>query len=224
MGGYGSVFHTDAHSAVEESVNPRMTRPPTQHSRAAVCVSVIATLALLTSACSGDDKESADPSDPSVSASKEAEPEVVTESAVGEIVGRLPADQQQVVQDEVSAVVDDFTNWAYLSGEYPRTEWEFPVPGFSPRASRRVERDLSFATNADIGASIDSVTPISRSVTVDVLAPRGKPAGATARYEVVFNTTGDAGESEVTVKGRLVLVPEASGWQVVGHYFAKGSS
>ena len=205
-----------------------MTNPPVPQLRAPggalLSVSLLLTLALLVSACSGGDGGSAGKSKPSGSASAAA-PQLVTQSSLGAIAGRLSPGQRETVQTDVTAIVDDYTNWAYLVGDYPRTEWEFPVPGFSDRASRRVERDLELATNADIGGSIDSVTPVSRKVVIDVLSPKGKLAGATARFKVVFDTQGEAGDAQVVARGRLVLVPDgSSGWQVVGHYFFKGVS
>lgn len=198
---------------------PTPTRAPVRRT-----VAVLTALVFVATACSGDNDKTADSPTPAPSESVEAAVEVVTESTLGAVAGRLGEAKLETVREEVTAVVEDYTDWAYLAGDYPRTEWDFPVPHFSPRASRRVERDVLLATNADIGGSIDTVTPISRTVTVDVLSPKGTPAGATGRYAVTFATTGDAGEQEVTVKGRLVLVPDPAGWLVVGHYFSKGAS
>ena len=114
----------------------------------------MASLAILVSGfasgCSGDDKESADKSEPSESESSAA-PEMVTEFSLGAIAGKLDADQRQVVQDDVTAVVEEYTDWAFLGGDYPRTDWEFPAPNATERTSRRLERDVLVATNADIG-------------------------------------------------------------------------
>lgn len=176
---------------------------------------------MVLAACSGDADEDGNPNQPP-SASPET-PAVVTEANLGAVAGRLPLEQRQPVVDEVTAVVEGYTDWAFLSGTYPRTEWEFPAPGFSKRANRRLKRlDLPLATNADIGGTISEVAPISRTVTVDVLAPKGEVAGATGRFVLDFSTSGDAGSSSVRVTGRLVLVSAGSGWQVVGYYLAKG--
>jgi hypothetical protein len=201
-----------------------MRTPRKPRWRADLSVSLVLAFALTLSACSGDAKDSADPAAPSGSASGEAgAPEIVTQTQLGAIAGRVPKAQRQTLLDDVTAIAEDYTDWAYLGGDYPRTDWEFPVPNFSERASRRLQRDLTLATNAEIGSSIESVTPVSRKVRVDVLSPKGEPAAATARFAVVFTTSGDAGEQEVTAKGRLLLVPDGSGWQVVGHYFGQGA-
>jgi hypothetical protein len=198
-----------------------MTTPPKRRRRVVSGLTLLVSLALILTACSGGDEEDPNPAQPS-SSSPET-PAIVTEANLGAVAGRLPLEQRQPVVDEVTAVVEGYTDWAFLSGAYPRTEWDFPAPGFSKRANRRLrELDLTLGTNADIGGTIDEVTPISRTVTVDVLAPKGEVAGATGRFVLEFGTDGAAGAAAVRVTGRLVLVSEASGWQVVGYYLAKG--
>lgn len=199
-----------------------MTTSPKRRKRVVSGVAFLVSLAIVLAACSGDADDDGNPDQPPGAPTSD-QPAVVTEANLGAVVGRLPLDQRQPVEDEVTAIVEGYTDWAFLSGTYPRTEWDFPAPGFTKRANRRLKRlDLTLATNADIGGSIDTVTPISRTVTVDVLAPRGEVAGATARFVLDFGTTGAAGSSSVRVTGRLVLVAAESGWQVVGYYLAKG--
>ncbi|MGL5824494.1 MAG: hypothetical protein ACRCYU_06625 [Nocardioides sp.] len=179
----------------------------------------------MTSACSGDAPKSSPPNRSTPSASPEA-PELVTRTDLGEIAGRLSTEQRQQVTDAATEAVESYTDWAYLGGDYPRSTWDFPAPGFSKEASDRLRRDVKLATNADIGADIVEVSAVRRRVIVDILAPAGKPAGLTARFGVVFDTKREsADDSRVTVKGRLLLVPQRAGaaskWQVVGHYLTK---
>lgn len=198
-----------------------MTTPPKRRRRVVSGLTLLVSLALLLTACSGGEDE--DPNSSQPPSSSPETPAVVTEANLGAVAGRLPLEQRQPVVDEVTAVVEGYTDWAFLGGTYPRTEWDFPAPGFSKRANRRLrELDLTLGTNADIGGTIDEVTPISRTVTVDVLAPKGEVAGATGRFVLEFSTDGASGAGAVRVTGRLVLVSEGSGWQVVGYYLAKG--
>ena len=46
-------------------------------------------------------------------------------------------------------------------------------------------------TTGPLGSRIDGVTTMKRDVVLDVLAPRGKAAGVTARVFLRFRTTGD---------------------------------
>ena len=75
----------------------------------------------------------------------------------------------------------------------------------------------------DLRVDVNPITDVKkRKVTVDVLAPHGRPAGATARVALVFTTTGDT-KQRVTVHGRLFLSPDDHGsWQVFGYDVAKG--
>ena len=59
-------------------------------------------------------------------------------------------------------------------------------------------------TTGKLGAHIDGVTTLKRTVTLDVLAPKGKAAGVTARFVLRFRTSGDV-TKKVTVSGRLFL-------------------
>ena len=56
---------------------------------------------------------------------------------------------------------------------------------------------------------------VSKAVQVDVFSPKKKPAGATARFRLVFRTTGNA-ERRVLVSGRLVLTRVKGKWKVFG--------
>lgn len=198
-----------------------MTTPPKRRRRVVSGLTVLVSLTMVLTACTGDADENGGPNQ-APSSSPET-PVVVTEANLGAVAGQLSLEQRQPVVDEVTAVVEAYTDWAFLSGTYPRTTWDSPAPGFSKRANRRLKRqDLTLATNADIGGTVTAVSPVSRTVTVDVLSPKGELAGATARFVLEFTTTSDTGEATTSVKGRLVLVPETSGWQVVGYYVAKG--
>jgi hypothetical protein len=57
---------------------------------------------------------------------------------------------------------------------------------------------------------------------IDVLAPRGKPAAATARIDLRFTTSGQV-EKPIEVSGRLFLTPNADGsWRIFGYDVSKG--
>ncbi len=197
-----------------------MTFPPRRRQRSSFCVALLVSAALVLTACSGDPEGEEGPNGTGGPAES---PGLVTEASLGSVTGELGEADQAALVEQATGLVEAYTDWAFLSGDYPRTEWSFPAPGFTKRANRRLEQlDLTLATNADIGVGIDTVTPISREVVVDVLAPKGEPAGVTARFTLEFGTDGDAGPSAVRVTGRLILVDSGTGWQIVGYYLAKG--
>jgi hypothetical protein len=77
-------------------------------------------------------------------------------------------------------------------------------------------------TNWDLRQKINGVEVETNKVTIDVMAPKGRPAGATARVRLVFSTTGDT-EERVTVRGRLLLTPAHGKWRIFGYDVSKGA-
>ena len=67
------------------------------------------------------------------------------------------------------------------------------------------------------------MTTLQRKVSLDVLAPEGKPAGVTARVVLRFATSGQS-QKTVTVTGRLFLTRTTGGaWRIFGFDVAKGA-
>ena len=104
---------------------------------------------------------------------------------------------------------------AYLGGEYPRARFKDSWPGFTVGANALARHDRLLTSNAQLGDRIDGVRAVSKIVKVDVFSPKKKPAGATARFRLVFRTTGDA-ERRVVVSGRLLLTKVKKRWKVFG--------
>jgi hypothetical protein len=85
-------------------------------------------------------------------------------------------------------------------------------------------------TNAEVGTGLEQVEIVERVVRVDVVAPKGRPAGATARVKVRLvlggldaAEGGDAdGQRTDVVSGRLLLTPTAGGWRIFGFDLARG--
>jgi hypothetical protein len=70
-------------------------------------------------------------------------------------------------------------------------------------------------SNVLLGKRIDGARATTKAVKVDVFSPQKRPAGATARFRLVFRTTGHA-ERRVLVTGRLVLTRMREKWKVFG--------
>ena len=84
-------------------------------------------------------------------------------------------------------------------------------------------RQKGLMTNWPLRRRIDSVATTKRQVTLDVLAPHGRPAGMTARFTLRFRTSGHA-RKRVTVTGRLFLTRNAHGlWRIFGYDVSKGA-
>lgn len=180
-------------------------------------------LSLFLAGCTG-----ADDDDPADGASTPTAPaSVPMDAAVGHLTGRLKPTVRDAVVTEVAGAVDAWFEAAYL-GEYPRTDFTAVWPGFSKGLALRARKDAALTSNAGIGAEVDAVRATVRKVRVDLLAVKGKPVGATARFRLVLGTepTG-AGEGDAdavgtsTVTGRLSLTPAGSGWQVFEYRVAR---
>jgi hypothetical protein len=192
-------------------------RQRTRHGSWAIAALVVAGLS--TGGCSGgSDGGSGEAA--STSSASAAPAQVVTAASFGELAGRLPQARRDQLAGEVQQVVDGWIDAAYLSGDYPRTDFAGSWPGFTALAQAMAERDGDLMSNRDIGASIDGVEPEKRQVKLDVLSVQKKPVGVTARVVLRFATTGDL-VKDVRVAGRLYLTKGKQGWQVFGYDVTK---
>jgi hypothetical protein len=211
----------------------RRTAPSrvSRHSRALAETGVLLVLALAVTlaACSGDpDDPSGDPGDDDPGSSEAAgatesppPPPVGTEATMGKVTGQLPREKRSKVRNRVAHAVDAWFDAAYVGGDYPRNDFADAWPGFTAGAQAAARGDKALMSNQDIGADIAGVEATARKVTVDVLAVKGKPSGATARFVLKFRTDGDV-RRKVEVRGRLFLTPGSDGWHIFGYDVAKG--
>ena len=157
--------------------------------RRTVAAALCALLLGLAAACTDDEGPvSESPTSPSPSATQ---PAVTTGLSFGKLTGRLPVAARPGLKAEVGTVVDGWLDAAYLDGDYPRRDFSDSSGPDSPREPTwRRDGIGALMSNADIGPRIDSVEAKKRTVRVDVLAARRKPAGVTAHVVLRFNTTG----------------------------------
>jgi hypothetical protein len=145
----------------------------------------------------------------------QAAPQVQTRVSVGRVTGELRKPSRKRLPKRIGGVVDGWLDAAYVGGDYPRTDFSGAWPGFTAGARTAARRDARLMSNSDIGGGIDAVTPVSRSVRVDVLAVKRKAVGVTAHVKLKFDTTGDP-DTRVKVAGRLYLTKRDESWQVFG--------
>ncbi len=180
-------------------------------------------LVLLTGACSGDSSESsAEPDgDPGSSEATDGPSPVETTATLGKVTGKLPKGKRSKTRKQVGRAVDAWFEAAYVGGDYPRNDFATSWPGFTTGAKADAKADKALMSNQDIGARISAVEATVRKVTVDVLAAKGRPAGATARVVLKFGTEGEV-KRRVEVQGRLFLTPTPDGWRIFGYDVTKG--
>jgi hypothetical protein len=204
-------MHGGARTAPEPETD--MSRSPSWRTSTATALLV---LALAAGGCSGGDDgdDASAPSSPTTTA-QPAPPEVKIRARVATVAGELPRQRRKVVARDVGKVVDRWFEAAYLGGDYPRSSFAHSWPGFTVGARDLARRDRKLTSNAVLGSRTEDVRAIAKDVRIDVFSPKRKPAGATARFRLVFRTTGYA-ERRVRVSGRLVLTRVKGTWRVFG--------
>lgn len=173
---------------------------------------------LLLAGCSGDGDE--DGEKPGGDGGSQATDSVTTDAALGKVRGKLDAAASDKVLADVTAVVDGWLDAGY-GGEYPRTDFGSAFAGFTPDAKALATKQASILTNSGVGADLDGVEVTQRVVRVDVLAPKGKLAGATARVQITMELSGGVERTDA-VTGRLLLTPAKGGWKVFGFDVQRG--
>jgi len=182
-------------------------------------------LALSVAACSSDASDPAPvPGDAGSGSTDATEPSpapIDTTATLGKVTGQLPKAKRSNVRKQVAHAVDAWFDAAYVGGDYPRNDFAAAWPGFTTGAEADAHADKALMSNQDIGTEVSSVEATTRKVTVDVLAVKGHPQGATARFVLRFKTDGEL-RRKVEVRGRLFLTPGPDGWQIFGYDVTKG--
>jgi hypothetical protein len=184
----------------------------------AVLAAVVVTSAAFIGGCSGDDDppspEGRETNGPS-SAVPAADRPITMKATIGRVIGKLGAQEKAGVKTDVSAVVDDFFEKAYL-GEFPRTSFDEAYAAFTSGAREDAARDADLLSNAEIAEQIEQATGTKRRVALDVFAAKGQAQGVTARFTLDFSTTGELERTE-RVKGYLLMSREDDGWRIFGY-------
>lgn len=190
--------------------------------RARHALVVLALVMSLGTGCTSStrDSDDADPTTSGAGANGTEVPALETKIHLGQVTGKLAKPAAKELIGQVALSVDQWIDGAYVAGDYPRTDFAEAFVSFTPGAAAVAKADRNLLTNAPIGATLESVTALKRDVTIDLLAPRGKPGGATARVLVKFETSG-AGDAAYVVRGRLSLVPADAGWQIFAYDLTK---
>ena len=194
---------------------PRSRTTSAPPARTAPISTSLAALALALAACSGSSSSSPQ-SGPSSSATVGGGT-VASTVVLGSVAGavqepghRIFVKHRKSVLTQVGKVVDTWIDGGFVGVDYPASSFPDAFTAFTKPAARDAEKQQRLTTNWALRNKIDGVSVKKRRVVVDVLAPRGRPAGATARVTLVFTTTGDT-QKRVTVHGRLFLNPAGHG-------------
>ena len=183
---------------------------------------VLLCVALAAAGCSGDDNPG-DADSPSASSTlkEPAAPptfKVAPVVKVGQVVGRISKKHQESAEKQISRAVMRWIDRAYLSVDQSTVRHAFG--GFSPEMRKRAFHDRSVMSNAGI-SGITRIVPSTLHITTDMLGVKGLPTGATSRIELRYKTIGDQ-RRHVSVGGRVSLVHDPHGWQVISYDVHRG--
>lgn len=147
--------------------------------------------------------------------------------SVAKVVGsRLGREKRQRVEKQLTRVLGRYFDEAYLEGDYPRSDFSDALEAFSAGAARRARADRDLLTNATVGPRVEAVVPRRKQVKLDVLAPRRRVVGLTARVRLVFvEEHAEGSDQRVKVKGRLLMSRARSGkWKVFGYDVSRAAT
>jgi hypothetical protein len=142
------------------------------------------------------------------------------------VAGELGSKDRLALRAALRSPLERYFQEAFVGGDYPRTDFDDALSSsFSPGAERKARGDLDLLTNAAVGERTRSVTALVQRVGLDVLAPTGRPVGATAHVRLVLSADRlRHGSTRITITGRLLLTPAGSNrWRIFGYDLARSA-
>jgi hypothetical protein len=193
-----------------------------------MATAALVAVALSVGGCSSNDSSTPGAAATSTTPDVGAVRPVASKVVLGRVAGNLHQPNKRAFKKhrketlkKVGQAVDTWIDGGFVGVSYPRDDFGSAFRAFTAPAKHDANKQRILMTNWDLRKKIDGVDVQKRHVTVDVLAPHGHPAGATARVDLVFRTTGDT-KKRVAVHGRLFLNPDDHGsWRVFGYDVAR---
>lgn len=203
-----------------------MPRPPSTAVRRAGATVLGGLLALTAAACSSDDasvpRAGPDSSAPgSATVDDPAAEPVATAATIGTVTGRLGRERRTKLVRRIATTVDEWVDAAYADGPYPRANFDDAFAIFTAGAAKRAVADAALMSNAGLGAGVDGVEMLNRTLTVDILAVDGAAAGVTARIGLGMQISGRTDRRE-RVTGSLFMTYSGHAWHVFGYQMDRG--
>jgi hypothetical protein len=116
----------------------------------------------------------------------------------------------------------DYLAAAYLH-ERPATGDQDSFPGFTRGAQALARKDVETTSDAAFSGA-EEVRSRGAVAFLSVVAPEGRPVGATARVFLDLAVTDGARDRLLELRGRLLLTPAGDGWQIFGYDLSLGAS
>lgn len=208
-----TIDRTEAHG-VRTPLDRTDAQLATARVRLATWLVALLAVAVGLAGCSGDDDGGGGEREPDSPTTASRAPAVQSDAELGKVRGTLTRARKRNVLADVTTVVEGWFAGGF-AGDYPRRGFKAAFADFTKDAAALARKQPRVMSNAALGARLDGVRVLKQTVRVDVAAPRGRLAGATARFRLRIALSGAVERTDV-VSGRLLLTPTERGWRVFG--------
>jgi hypothetical protein len=175
--------------------------------RAVGLAAAVVVWALPLGACTGDSGEPKPP---------EGHPEsVALELSLGPGADGLATDARDDLQNDVGAALSTYVVEAFL-GDYPRDDFVTALDTFTSGVTRDAATDIEQITGAGF-KNADDVVATRLLANISTFAPGQEAVGVTAHVDFAFDVREHDTTREVTLRGRLMLMPVDGQWKIFGY-------
>jgi hypothetical protein len=143
-------------------------------------------------------------------------------TSIARVHGRLSPARRQQLERDAGRLLADYLAAAYLH-ERPATGYDGSFPGFTRGARALALKDVETASDAAFSGA-DEVRSRGAVAFLSVVAPEGRPVGATARVFLDLAVAEGSRDRLLELRGRLLLSPTGDGWRIFGYDLSLGSS
>ena len=179
--------------------------PATTGARRALAAAVVACVVAL-GACTDDSDDPSPPSDGPES--------VALELSLGPGADGLTTEARDDLQTDVGAVLTTYVVEAFL-GDYPRDDFVEALDSFTSGVASKAARDIEEITGAGF-KNADEVAATRLLASISTFAPGPEAVGVSAHVDFAFDVTESESTREVTLRGRLMLMPVDGEWKIFG--------
>jgi hypothetical protein len=175
--------------------------------RAAGLAAAVAAWALSLGGCTDDSEEPKPP---------DGQPGTVAlELSLGAGSHRLSTEARDDLQNDVGAVLSTYVVDAFL-GDYPRDDFVTALDTFTSGVARDAATDIEEITGAGF-KNADTVVATRLRASIATFAPDDEAVGVSAHVDFAFEVTENDAAREVTMRGRLMLMPVDGQWKIFGY-------
>jgi hypothetical protein len=157
-------------------------------------------------ACTGDSKEPPKPDDGPES--------VALQLSLGPGAEGLSTEARDELQNDVGAALSTYVVEAFL-GDYPRDDFVDALDSFTSGVAEDAAIQIDTITGAGF-KDAEEVVASRLQARIATFAPGREAVGVTAHVDFAFDVTEDGAAREVTMRGRLMLMPIDDDWKIFG--------